>query len=264
MAYMELHFFSDVLERAVSACVILPEQSVSLIGMEQGQSEKESEKCKTLWLLHGLSDDHTIWMRRSSIERYAAAAGIAVVMPDGERSWYNDLPNGGGNYFTYITEELPAKCRSIYRCMSDRREDNFIGGLSMGGYGALKAAYTYPERYGGVVGLSSALLRSRIRKALAEGDTARYQPIFGDVSDFEHSPLNVFHLAEAADPAALPPTYLWCGDNDPLLPDTLALGEWLEAHRVPVNCTHTPGSHAWQYWDAHIGPAIEWLLSQIK
>lgn len=261
MAFMELHFFSDVLGRAVSACVILPERSVSLIGMEQGGSEESC--CPTLWLLHGLSDDHTIWMRRSSIERYAAENGIAVVMPDGERSWYSDMANGGGDFFTYLTEELPAKCRSIYRCMRPGREWNMIAGLSMGGYGALKAAYTCPERYGAVTGLSSALLAESYRRDPAAAN-ARFAPVFGQIDDFERSPQNVFYLAKRHAPAELPPTYLWCGEQDGLLGGTLALGEYLASVGVPHLLTHSEGDHSWRYWDENIARAIPWMLRRLR
>ena len=87
MALIHLNFHSDVLGMAMQADVILPQKNTSLIGMQT----RDSETYKTLWLLHGLSDDNTIWQRRTSIERYASEKGIAVVMVNGERSWYTDM-----------------------------------------------------------------------------------------------------------------------------------------------------------------------------
>lgn len=97
----------------------------------------------TLYLLHGLSDDDSIWLRRTSIERYVAQMGIAVVMPQVHRSFYTDMA-AGGQYWTFISEELPALARSFFP-LSAKREDNFVAGLSMGGYGALKLGLRKPE-----------------------------------------------------------------------------------------------------------------------
>lgn len=111
------------------------------IGMN-GSQKKSSYP--VLYLLHGLSDDHTIWHRRTSIERYVSALGLAVVMPNVGKSFYTDMANGG-NYFTFITEELPTLVQSYFP-VSAKREDNFIAGLSMGGYGAFKVALSCPEK----------------------------------------------------------------------------------------------------------------------
>ena len=102
MALIHLNFHSDVLGMAMQADVILPQKNTSLIGMQT----TDSEIYKTLWLLHGLSDDNTIWQRRTSIERYASERGIAVVMVNADRSWYCDMKYGG-RYFTYLTDAEP-------------------------------------------------------------------------------------------------------------------------------------------------------------
>lgn len=96
-----------------------------------------------LYLLHGLSDNHSCWLRRTAVDRYAEEYGIAVVMPEVQRSFYCDMAHGPA-YFTYIADELPQICQRLFR-LSDKREDTFIAGNSMGGYGALKAALSRPE-----------------------------------------------------------------------------------------------------------------------
>jgi S-formylglutathione hydrolase FrmB len=135
MALIHCNFFSEVLKLSTSMYVILPQRTQNQIGM-QGTVKKD--KHPTLYLLHGLSDDHTIWLRRTSIERYVANLGLAVVMPEVHRSFYTDMVNGY-NYWTFISEELPEIARSFFP-LSDKREDNFVAGLSMGGYGAFKLA----------------------------------------------------------------------------------------------------------------------------
>ena len=152
MAFIQCGFFSEVLGLSTSMNVILPQSSAGQIGME---GKSFSEKHHTLYLLHGLSDDHTIWMRRTSIERYAASLGIAVVMPAVHRSFYTDMANGY-NYWTFVSEELPAIARSFFP-LSDAREDNFVAGLSMGGYGAFKLALRCPDKFAAAASLSGAL-----------------------------------------------------------------------------------------------------------
>lgn len=112
MALLTCNYFSEVLGLSTAMTVILPETTAGQYGMD---NVKSTEVHKTLFLLHGLSDDHTIWVRRTSIERYAALKGIAVVMPQVHRSFYTDMTHGL-RYWTFLTEELPAKARSFFRC----------------------------------------------------------------------------------------------------------------------------------------------------
>lgn len=134
MALLHVDFFSDVLGMCTSADVILPQQTSGQIGMEGKGAEG---KLKTMYLLHGMSDDQTIWQRRTSIERYVSQLGIAVVMPTTHLAFYTDTTYGM-RYWTYISEELPKICREFFPQMSDKKEDNLAAGLSMGGYGAWK------------------------------------------------------------------------------------------------------------------------------
>ena len=136
MALIDLKFYSQMLGMQTEAYIIVPQRStVGEIGID---GKKDNKEYKTLYLLHGLSDDHSIWLRRTSIERYAADYGICVVMPCGGKSFYTDMKYGM-KYFSYITEELPCVVEEFLK-VSNKREDRCIAGLSMGGYGALKAA----------------------------------------------------------------------------------------------------------------------------
>src|SRR5271154_6181517 len=159
MSFLDFHFFSEALALTCSAHVILPQATTAQIGMTGG---KTREKYPTLYLLHGLSDDHTIWTRRTSIERYAAERNIAVVMPAVTRSFYQDMASGP-KYWTFLSEELPALCQRYFP-LSAAREDNFAAGLSMGGYGDLRLALARPEKFAAVASLSGALdLARRLR-----------------------------------------------------------------------------------------------------
>ena len=83
MALINCDFFSETLQLSCSMVVILPERPLSDI------QSTSYPLYPTLYLLHGMSDDHTIWQRRTSIERYAEEKGIAVVMPAVHRSFYS-------------------------------------------------------------------------------------------------------------------------------------------------------------------------------
>ena len=257
MAFCELRYHSDALGHAVCVNVILPENAKTVIGMATGAEGTY----KTLYLLHGLSDDHTIWARRTSIERYAAERGIAVVMPNCDRSWYTDMATGA-RYFTFITEELPSVCRNFFRGMSDRREDNIIGGLSMGGYGAVKAALTYPEKYSGCICLSGALdISTFSRHSLDE-----WRAIFGydltDIKELRGSRHDVYTLAEknAREGKQFPKIYMWCGDDDFLLDNSIRFDALLTDLGVEHKYVQSEGNHSWAWWDMHIQDGLDHLL----
>ena len=152
MALMHVNFFSEALGFCTSMDVILPQQTRSQIGMAGVADDRPYQ---TLYLLHGMSDDHTIWQRRTSIERYVAPLSLAVVMPAVQLSWYTDMKHGS-KYWTFIHEELPAICQEFFP-LSTKREDNFVAGLSMGGYGAFKVGLGDSDHFGAAASLSGAL-----------------------------------------------------------------------------------------------------------
>jgi putative tributyrin esterase len=131
MVHLRCDFFSEALSLSTSMTVVLPQRTSTQIGMAGSAS---ADPPPVLYLLHGLSDDDTTWIRRTSIERYAAPLGLGVVMPQVHRSFYTDEAYGG-RYWTFLSEELPDLVGSLFR-VSDRPEETFVAGLSMGGYGA--------------------------------------------------------------------------------------------------------------------------------
>ena len=159
MAFLQVNFFSSVLGMCTAMNVILPQTTGTrgLIGVDTADVDVTYP---VLYLLHGMSDDHTIWSRRTSIERYADEHGIAVVMPTTELGWYTNMKHGR-KWRTYIGEELPAVCHDFFPRISQKREDTYIAGLSMGGYGAYALAMTYPEQYNAAAGLSGAYMPLR-------------------------------------------------------------------------------------------------------
>ena len=263
MALAHVNFFSEVLGLCCQADVILPQK---LQGIGQEGANREGE-VPVLWLLHGASDDHTIWQRRTSIERYAAPLGLAVVMPAVQLSFYTNMEYGG-RYFDYVTEELPAIMREFFH-FSPRREDNFVAGLSMGGYGAFKCALTKPEQYAAAASLSGALdIVSLVTRRPPGGrrSAGPRQPnlmkmIFGNLRNLKGSQHDLLHLLEqnAASQVELPALYITCGTEDFLYTDNLTFRDRAQQLGVPLTYHEEPGTHEWGYWDRNIQKVLDWL-----
>lgn len=252
MAFIDLKFRSDSLLRAVSVNVIIPESAKKPNALEY----------KTLYLLHGLSDDNTAWTRKTSIERYAADYGVAVVMPNCDRSWYTDSADDA-KYFTFITEELPSVCRNFFKGMSDKREDNMIAGLSMGGYGALKAALVHPEKFAKCASLSGALDIADLERKF---NLNEWRGIFGfdintaaDLKDTKH---DLFALAEKYRNSTvdLPEIFMWCGLDDRLSDANRRFDSLLTDLGVSHTYLESEGDHKWKWWDLHIQDVLEFMF----
>ena len=258
MALLHVDFFSDVLGMCTQMDVILPEQTTGQIGME---GKRGDGKYPTLYLLHGMSDDHTIWQRRTSIERYAADYGIAVVMPTTQLGWYTDM-HMGYKWWTFISSELPAICRSFFPNMSDRREDTFAAGLSMGGYGALKCGLLAPETFGAAASLSGGVDAVEIAHSNLdrEGGTL-FTDIFGPADKIKGSDNDLFAVAErlAAHPDKMPRLYMWCGTEDFLYQSNVRMRDHLRALNYDLTYEESPGDHQWKYWDEKIQTVLAWL-----
>lgn len=254
MAFIQCDFFSEVLGLSVSMNVILPQDTSGQIGME---GKSLSKKHPTLYLLHGASDDHTIWMRRTSIERYVAPLGLAVIMPAVHRSYYTDMVHGY-KFWTFISEELPAIARSFFP-LSDAREDNFVAGLSMGGYGAFKLALRCPDKFAAAASLSGALDVSWLTREVDRKE--EFKNIFGDLEKLSGSENDLFYLAEklAKSDEPKPMLYQCCGTEDFLYEDNIRFRDW--ARELGLNLTYEeePGTHEWGYWDKKIQRVLEWL-----
>ncbi len=259
MALIHCNFFSDVLGKCCGINVIIPQQARRQIGMT---SQGGKSIYPVLYLLHGLSDDYTIWQRRTSIERYAAAYNLVVVMPDGGRSFYTDMKSGG-KYWTFLSEELPQLVCDFFP-VSPEREDTFAAGLSMGGYGALKLGLRRPDRFAAAAALSAVtdinffLTRMRSQpETAAEADW-----YFGPVDQAPASD-DLFDLAAAT--AKLPKKqrpklFQCCGTEDFLYQDNLKFRASMEKLKAyDYQYSEFPGAHTWEFWDEHIQRILKWL-----
>src|SRR5947199_2430559 len=129
------------------------------------------------YLRHGLSDDHTIWMRRTSIERYVAGLPLVVVMPDGGRGWYTNAKEGYAHEDDLIKDIVGLVDRSFP--VKAERDGRAIGGLSMGGYGAVKLGLKHHEMFASVNSHSGALGFPRLNFTVSRGRSPEAPRIFG-------------------------------------------------------------------------------------
>jgi putative tributyrin esterase len=250
VALVTCHFFSEALQVSTAMTVLLPQATHGQIGLTGVASE---EPPPVLYLLHGLSDDETIWTRRTSIERYAAERGLAVVMPRAGRSFYSDERHGAA-YWTFLSEELPRVVGAFFR-VSQRRQDTFVAGLSMGGYGALKWALRHPDRFAAAASLSGSLD--------VTGDSTAYGEIVPHVWEGGARPGSdddLFALIERADLAEVPHLFVACGTSDELLDANKRFVARATELEVVVHADiDRPGDHDWAYWDARIQDVLAWL-----
>ena len=246
MAFMECRFNSAVLLKAVSMNVIVP-----LTG-------NTDEPRKVMYLLHGLSDDSSMWFRRSSIERYADRYNMVVIMPDGGRSFYTDAVSGE-NYWTFISEELPQTVKSIFNLSPDK-EHTFAAGLSMGGYGALKLALKYPDTYS-ACGAFSAVPDPMKLYTMYPSVSKELGNIFGSIDEFRYSDNDVYFLSEKRiTENNFPKLYLCCGKGDFLNTENCRYKEYLENENVDFTADlEDPGDHEWGFWDNKIRQFIRFL-----
>ncbi|VGO15212.1 Diacylglycerol acyltransferase/mycolyltransferase Ag85C [Pontiella desulfatans] len=247
MALLETNFDSQVLGLSLGANLILPEHP-----------EAWKEPPAVLYLLHGLSDDNTIWCRRTSIERYANRYNLAIVMPDAYKSFYCDMHHGS-NYWEFFSEELPMLVKRWFK-VSDDPKKTFVAGISMGGYGAFKLALNCPGQYAAAASLSGALdLASHINDEWDDCRRRTFQAVFGAMQNIPGSGNDLIHQLKNLD--GIPDTkfYACCGTEDFLYQDSLTFRDLAAEKGLRLTYEESAADHKWDYWDASIQRVLEWL-----
>ncbi len=257
MALITCEFFSDALELNVTMRVILPQPTATHAHHYPGIEMNPPHP--TLYLLHGLGDNSSAWTRQSNIERYAWKRNLAVVMPEVHRSFYADMLRGN-KYWTFVSEELPKVCRRFFP-LSDKREDNFVAGLSMGGYGAFKLALSHPDKFCAAASLSGALDRTQ-RMKTTEKLEEEFMNTFGGLEGYSGSGNDLLHLATelAKKSGPRPALFQCCGTEDFVYPENQTFRDHLNDLGIDLTYVESPGEdHEWGYWDRMIQDVIEWL-----
>ncbi len=261
MAFIQMSILSKSLMRTVPVNVILPADKMVFPGMP----EPPEKPFKTLYLLHGVFGSYIDWVNGTRIQRYAEEHDLAVVMPSGDNAFYVDQPGANNYYGEFVGKELVELTRKMFP-LSRKREDTFIGGLSMGGYGAMRNGLKYWENFGCIVALSGALLVEDVAKRtnddpffLNRRDYA--EACFGDLSKILDSDKNPKYLVRQLkkEGQPIPRIYMACGDADSLLPANQDMAAFLKEQGADVTFEVGPGAHEWDFWDTYIRKAIEWL-----
>lgn len=242
MALANINYWSPSIQKETQCCVLLPER------------QPQAGPYPVWYLLHGLSDDYSAWLRWTSLERYVRDLPLIVVLADGHRSFYTDGVQGFA-YEQAIVKDLVGFVDRSFRTVKSAR-GRAIGGLSMGGYGAMKLGLKYPNLFGSVNAHSGVYLH--VKERWWENPEHRYWPemarIYGDEQTCAAN--DPFALAAKLDPAKAPALWMDCGVSDFLVRDNREL----HAHLKKLGIKHTykefPGDHNWGYWDEHIQQAL--------
>jgi S-formylglutathione hydrolase FrmB len=199
----------------------------------------------------------------TSIERYVMPYRLAVICPAVHRSYYTDMKYGY-KYWSFVSEELPAIMQSFFR-ISHRRNDTFVAGLSMGGYGAFKLALRQPRRFAAAASLSGVLdLSARIKQAQQEDEerTKEFSLIFGENLDITGTDNDLFELAVRVSnlPFSIRPLlYVCCGTSDTLYDGNVKFVKHARKLGLNVRFVKAPGGHEWSFWDHWIQSVLKWL-----
>lgn len=253
MSVCELTFRSKALDYDTPVTVILPNNG-------------PFEDIPTLYLLHGMHGNHSSWLRRTSIERYAEAHHCAVVCPDGAVWFYTDMAFGA-NHFSYVADELVEYTRRVFRLSHDR-EKTFIAGLSMGGYGAVKIALRRPETFAAAASLSGCLdMTARLKR---KEENPQIQAIWGlnYYDTIEGSDSDLFALLRNfPEDKPHPRIYAACGTSDSLYGDNIAFCKVIREEIARRGFSEDdfcyeegPGAHTWDFWDKWIRPAMDYMM----
>jgi len=264
MAVFQADIYSKSLAKSTCFHMVLPNDVPPM--MTEG-NENYNRKMKTLFLLHGYSGSSKDWLLGSSVQELATKYNIAVIMPSGDNSFYLDGKGTGRAYGTYVGQELVDYVRKTFNLATDR-DDTFIGGLSMGGFGAIRTGLYYNETFSKVVGLSSALIIHNVKNkkegfkdAIADYDY--YTLVFGNLEQLENSVNNPEYLIKKLkeENKPIPKIYMACGTEDFLIEENRAFFRFLKDEKIDVEYIESPGVHNWDFWNAYLEPSIKWLLS---
>lgn len=254
MAYFQGTIRSSALAMDTQLCVILPWDR---------PCENQKNPCKTLYLLHGLGDNASAWTRYTRAEQYARDYGAAIIMPEVQRGFYRDM-RFGLKYFSYVTEELPELCSQFFG-LDKSRVNNYIAGLSMGGYGAMKCGLTHPEKYAGCASFSGVLdFHYILEEHLDDENRDEFIGLLGvglEVDDGD----DLFKLAEKVSMTPeneRPKIFVTCGKQDFLYKTNEAFIDCLNRVKLDYAYREWDGEHEWNFWDKSLRLAMEFLLNE--
>lgn len=261
MGLRTVSFFSGCLQRWVEYRMLLP---TSFDGVKD--EELNAKECKVLILLHGFCEMSRTYPDNTNIAELADKYGLCVILPSGENSFYLDGKASGRKYGTYVGQEILSNARERFH-LTDNREDTFIGGSSMGGFGAIHTGLLFPETFGGAFGMSSALIMDMVASSQAApvhgmANQEYYDLVFGPAKDYLTSPNDPRVLVKElkAKGERFPTLRLSCGTSDFMLNESRAFDAFLTEQGVEHIYVEGDGGHDFGFWNAQLEPSIRAML----
>jgi len=239
MAKFQCNFISYTLKRAVDVTVIIPSETfpeaVEMLQSKEQPRHKKTDKYPVLYLLHGYGNNHATWTAYTNVEMYAEEQKMAVVMPSAENKFY--INHGKEDlFFDFIEQELPDFVCGMFP-VSERKEDTYLAGLSMGGYGTLLHGLSNPEKYAALGAFSAAVM----------------------LKDDMPDPLEIAK-EQVKKGKALPKIYLACGKKDFLYEDNLTFRDEMKALGADITWEEHPDyGHEWRFWDLQVEAFLNWI-----
>lgn len=252
MALIQVNYLSKALFREVPVNVILP---VDRFDADTNRYlNGKDRKYKTLYLLHGLLGNYTDWISQTRIQKWAEEKNLAVVMPSGDNAFYFNSRTPWNDYGTFIGEELVDVTRRMFP-LSEKREDTFIAGLSMGGFGALRNGIVYSNNFSHVAGLSSAV---HIFEDTSEEANIG---LFDNIEEASKTNKNPWVAVEEmiSEKRPIPKFYMACGTKDDLMPANISFRNYLQEKGIEVTWDEDDYGHDWDFWDSQIKKVLDWL-----
>jgi len=247
MALLNCIYTSEVLGVKTGMNVVLPE------GVE------DMSRVHVFTLLHGLDGNYLTWAANTKIQQLAEELKVAVIMPDAKNSFYCKTV-AGEDYYTHIAYELPRVARRFFNLSGDRCK-NHIGGISMGGFGAMKIGLLNPEIYATIGSLSSVMdvERQLLSSAgLSDHEREVLKNAFGEKPSIRGSENDIMFLAERVSSA--PAIYQFCGTEDFLYRDNWRFLAHARSIGLNVTYAEAPGQHLWPVWAKQIWEYIPWAI----
>lgn len=266
MALVQVNFISKMLSRTVTFNAIIPLDKISF-----GEEEVvEAKPLKTLYLLHGAFGNYTDYLSGTRIQRWAEEHNLAVIMPSGENQFYVDKPSRGENYGAYVADELVEFTRKMFP-LSYKKEDTFIAGLSMGGYGALINGLKYHETFSRIGAFSPGLMIDDIASrsellSVTGWSMDFYDNAFGGIDTIKNSDKDYYYLIDQLleNKKEIPKIYLPIGTDDFLLESVRGFKSFVDKREVPLTYIEDDGGHEWDFWDKYVKNFLEWLPLEEK
>ena len=267
MATGRLRYYSLAQMGQVNITYVLP---VDVPEMMMGDNPHYKRPMKTLYLLHGFSGNESDWQYNGVAEDIAFQYNLAVIMITTGNNFYLDRKATGCQFGTFAGQEVVDFTRKLFG-LSDKKEDTLIAGLSMGGFGALHTGLAYPETFGGIVALSSALIIHELA-AMKPGQNNEmanyeyYREVFGELEGIEETEQNPEYLykklKEAGKP--IPPIYMAIGTEDFLYGHNQITRKFFEENGANMKYEEGPGIHDWNFWNKYIMTGLDWVLKAMS